>query len=379
MKGASWAGRPRIIITIAVCLVVLAFGVWAALTGIRQLTAIASVATALAQQSAAADEYAPAAAALDEQRTGAEGDLELADEVSALAPGLVTPEASDAFTAASEQLTSVVDEADAVSSSFDPVRIDDYSAGALESVAAAVRDQTAQYDAVVVDLGRLTISIADERDELAAAGDALFASTASVEPILEAASWVAPVDPKLAVRAALDAVADAQFDSDGLATLQEYSNSVAAMAQAHEAELTTFAGPYYDNKVAALAFANSISGGVLLEFNWVPELFGFGSGYGMGAQATLEGEDGLFYSRIDITENAAARWGDGGPEGIIAHEVGHAITKKCWDIFEASAGGDYEAFATAWAIGMGYTSSSNGTTAYGRPSDELIAATMACR
>ncbi len=162
--------------------------------------------------------------------------------------------------------------------------------------------------------------------------------------------------------------------------MQRYVDAVRAMEAAHAAELATFAGPLYDSRLDALAFANSISGGVILEFEWVPELFGFGSfNGGVAAQATLEGTAPDFHSSIDLTDSIAELWPSLRSQSIIAHEVGHAITLKCADIFNASAGGDYEAFATAWAIGMGYTDAANGTAAYGRPSDDLIAATMACR
>lgn len=366
---------------IAACAVlVLAGSVWVLVGAVRGASALGAVSAAVQEQRAALAAFDAAAEALDRHRDEARQALALAADIQVLAPTVATPEATTAFSAAVKVLATGLAGAGAAVSPPTPTEISNFSAPALEEAADELRKQATWYRDTTDSMDARSALLGDGRGDLVLAAAALYASVAVVEPSLEAASWVAPIAPKLAVRSALADVEGARFDRAGVAALQEYSEAVIAMQEAHVAELATFAGPFYDNKVAALSFANSIAGGVLLEFEWVPELYGFGSGFGMGANATLEGErDGVFSSRITITENAAARWGDGGPEAIIAHEVGHAVTNKCWDLFEEVAGGDYEAFATAWAIGMGYTNPSNGTTAYGRPSDELIEATKACR
>lgn len=372
--------RTGLILAGCVAAVLLLTGtIWVVVSGIREAAALSAVSAAVQEQRSARADLDAAAQTLAEQRDLADQALDLATDISTLAPKVATREATGAFVTATGALIATAQSVE-TADPLEPVVIPGFGAPALEEAAVEFRDQAEWYRDAAASMTALADDLEGERRTLEASAGSLFESVAAVEPSLEADSWVSPVAPKLEVRAALKEVVAASFDADGVAALQDYSAAVLAMAAAHDAELATFAGPNYDNKVAALAFANSISGGVLLEFDWVPELFGFGSGYGMGAQATLEGaRDGVFSSKITITENAAARWGDGGPEAIIAHEVGHAITNKCWALFEQVAGGDYEAFATAWAIGMGYTNNSNGTTAYGRPSDELIEATKACR
>ncbi len=117
MTGATWATRPPIVLIVAgslLALALLAGAVWAAIAGIRQISAAVSLAAAVSQQQAAAEQYAPAVAALEQQREAGQSDLDLAAQVSALATGLVTPETAAAFTAATGSLAASVGAADEV-------------------------------------------------------------------------------------------------------------------------------------------------------------------------------------------------------------------------------------------------------------------------
>ena len=61
-------------------------------------------------------------------------------------------------------------------------------------------------------------------------------------------------------------------------------------------------------------------------------------------------------------------------------DAGHAITAKCHaTVMTPEIVADNEQWATAWAIGSGYTGDGSGESLYGRPSDELIELSKACR
>ncbi|MDQ0895050.1 hypothetical protein [Agromyces ramosus] len=152
-----------------------------------------------------------------------------------------------------------------------------------------------------------------------------------------------------------------------------------AVEASHAAEEAEKAGPLYDRRVAVEAFARSIAGGVLLEFDWAPTVNGLGGDGTSAGTATWDAQGGGF-STITLTNSVAEAWNHPNVVALVAHQVGHAITSKCYgDIVTPELAADDEAWATAWAIGMGHTADGNGESNYGRPSDELIELSKSCR
>ena len=225
-------------------------------------------------------------------------------------------------------------------------------------------------------------------DALDAAAERLVASEATylntipgTAAAIDAANGSARNADRIELRKAIElvtAVAGSTWNNDTIGRVERYVAAAAAVQASHAAEEAEKAGPLYDRRVAVEAFARSIAGGVLLEFDWAPEVIGYGLNGSYAGTATWNAYDGGF-SSISLTNSVAELWPDEGVTALVVHEVGHAIVSKCTDIILPVTPEDNEAWATAWAIGMGYTSTDNGEAVYGRPSDELIEKSKACR
>lgn len=196
---------------------------------------------------------------------------------------------------------------------------------------------------------------------------------------VESANFDAENAPHLAFRAAtagLDAPAD-----DALAeSLGAYLEAAHALEASHAEEIAEKSGPLLDRRLAVEAFARSIAGGVLLDFDWAATVNGYGAGGSYGGTSYWQSADGG-YATITLSDSVATLWPAAGPQSLVAHEVGHAILSSCTSLFfgtEYEAAGE-EAWATAWAIGMGYTADGNGESIYGRPADGLIQFSTQCR
>lgn len=154
-----------------------------------------------------------------------------------------------------------------------------------------------------------------------------------------------------------------------------------AMVASHKAKEAAKAGPLKATRDEVEAFARSIAGGVRLDFTWKDIVIGHGQGRSAAGTATWDTAD-EGYSSITLTNSIARYWTTWpGYRSLVAHEVGHAITSKCYDLFNTDLfGGDNERWATAWAIGKGYTvAAANGSDLYGKPTQAQIEATTACR
>ena len=147
------------------------------------------------------------------------------------------------------------------------------------------------------------------------------------------------------------------------------------MRASHAAEEAEKSGSLYGLRAEVEAYARSIAGGALLDFNWQPTVIG----YNMAGTATIESRPPYFYSTITLTNSIAENWGEIVPLSLVTHEVGHAITSKCMDTFNAAFGGDYELWATAWAMSWGYPAGASGADSYGTPSPDQVAAAGTCR
>lgn len=154
-----------------------------------------------------------------------------------------------------------------------------------------------------------------------------------------------------------------------------------AMASSHRSKEAAKAGPLKSVRDEVEKFARSIAGGVRIDFTWKDVVIGHGQGRSAAGTATWDTADSG-YSTITLTNSIARYWNSwSGYRNLVVHEVGHAITSKCYDLFNVDLfGGDNERWATAWAIGKGYTvSAANGSELYGAPSAKQINATKKCR
>lgn len=235
----------------------------------------------------------------------------------------------------------------------------------------AADDREAALDAAV--------AVEESKETLDAAGQALFETVGPAAQALEAANVSAKTDAVLDFRDAAKAAGD-QTDLGSAASVafSTYASAAAALAQSSKAELAEKAGPLYDTRLAIEAFARSISGGVVLDFDWAPWVAGAGGPYSMGGTATWNSGRGGF-STITLSHSVAEEWPSADAKALVAHEVGHAITSKCWSKFDSQDADANEEWATAWAFGMGHTTQGNGTYAYGAPSQAMIDLAKTCR
>lgn len=156
-----------------------------------------------------------------------------------------------------------------------------------------------------------------------------------------------------------------------------------AVAAAEATELAERADPALAVRKEIEAYANSISRGVQLDIDWAPEVSGLGEGWFSGTAQYMYDHDG--WAIIMLNYPIAEGWNDGyndfDAKAVVTHEVGHTqvLRPECEKIFRSPVfGGDDEMWATAWAIAQGFDTDGSGIQAYGRPSDEQIAAAAQC-
>lgn len=203
-------------------------------------------------------------------------------------------------------------------------------------------------------------------------------SAASAASDLEAAHVNARNPEVIAVRTAADVVTGiAELDGETATRYAELEIAAAAMLESERAELAEKAGPLYDARVEIEAFARSLAPGVLLDFDWSPTVPGYdGPSYG-GWTTWWYGDPG--YATIALSDYIAESWPAGWAKALVAHEVGHAISVKCEAMYDASDQDTIEAWATAWAISMGFNDRANGTDVYGAPPQSMIDTASSCR
>lgn len=162
----------------------------------------------------------------------------------------------------------------------------------------------------------------------------------------------------------------------------EYTTLVAAVQKlqdSHTATLAAESGPLEQSRLDLEAFARSLAPGILMDFEWADLINGLGESNGYLSGETAWWYDRGGYATIRLSNSIAQDWPSDAAHAIVAHEVGHAITIRCRTMYDTTNDQTAEAWATAWAISMGFTSDANGTSAYGSPPDSLIQTASACR
>ncbi|CAH0137003.1 hypothetical protein SRABI76_00442 [Microbacterium oxydans] len=244
-------------------------------------------------------------------------------------------------------------------------------------------------DALTADrekLDALTARLSEESEEidrattsLTDAGLTTLSVAAANATGLESAHISARNDNVIALREAAEVASTTvvidQQAADGFGTLQ---TAAAQLIESETAELAEKAGPLYNARLEIEAFARSIAPGVLLEFDWAPIVNGYGDDGGMGGYTTWWWDE-PGRAVILLSNSVAEQWPADRSKALVVHEVGHAISVKCADMYDASTQDSIEKWATAWAISMGYNDDANGVWAYGYPPQSYIDAAAGCR
>lgn len=241
---------------------------------------------------------------------------------------------------------------------------------ALESHAAARADDRTALTRTMV---------ADERT-LMDAGLAVAQTAAAASVGFEADHIDAHNPDIVALRTAASSItaADGRFDAALVDAYAELESAADAMLRSQATAHWEKSGPLRDARTEVEAFARGLSPGLLLDFRWSPLVNGYGDGDSLGGRATWwYGDPG--YATIELSDSVAREWPDDRTRALVAHEVGHAISVKCRDMYDDTDAATVEDWATAWAISMGYTDQANGTWAYGPPPQRLIDAAANCR
>ncbi len=305
-----------------------------------------------------------------------------ADDVVAVAPAdLVDPAALAALGEQTASGEATVERAQATIESWEAPVLAEKPFWTWEltadSTALAQEERDAASFEDSADTAEAELDAADTAVTDAAA--ALFASAPAVAATVEQANVSAATGSVLDFRDAAEAVAAQALPSDEAATaLTAYADRAAALRASQAAELAEKAGPQLDTRLEIEAYARSISGGVLLDFDWAPTAAGAGGANSIGGTATWDSSRGGF-STITFSYSVADWWPGDDARALVTHEVGHSITAKCYQLFDSQSGPANEEWATAWAISMGQTAEGNGVQAYGYPSQAMIDLASGCR
>lgn len=246
---------------------------------------------------------------------------------------------------------------------------------ASDQLAADARD----LDHLAADLDAATPPMTTAETEVTDAGVALLRSASAVAPAFESAHLSAKNDAVIALRDAASRASDMTIlDGSAVEVLVAMQDAAAQVVATEQAELAEKAGPLQGARLEIEAFARSLAPGVLLEFDWNPIVNNAGYNGSMGGLTRWWWDDPDRAS-IELSNSVAEQWPAERSKALIAHEVGHAISVKCEDMYDSSTQDSIEKWATAWAISMGFTDDANGVWAYGYPPQSYIDAAYGCR
>ncbi len=243
----------------------------------------------------------------------------------------------------------------------------------------AVHDLAAQIHHRAAELTDMAPDVASASEELTTTGLAFLATASAAAPAFEGAHLSAGNDAVIALRDAATALdLAASLDDAAVADFTALQEAAANVVASEQSELAQKAGPLRDARLDVEAFARSLAPGVLLEFDWAPIVNGAGDNGSMGG-LTRWWWDEPDRAVIQLSDSVAEQWPAERSRALVAHEVGHAISVKCEDMYDSSTQDSIEKWATAWAISMGFTDDANGVWAYGYPPQSYIDAAEGCR
>jgi hypothetical protein len=249
----------------------------------------------------------------------------------------------------------------------------------LFAEADALDAETTDAEELQSEITSLSPTLTETGDSVSEAGVIVLTSAASAAPAFETAHISAKNLDVIDLRyAAEDATAVTALDEDAVDRFATLQTAAAQVAASQEAEMAEKQGPLLNARLEVEAFARSLAPGVLLEFDWAPIVNGYGGSDSMGGYTTWWWEE-PDRAVILLSDSVAEQWPQSWSKALVAHEVGHAISVKCEDMYDSSTQESIEAWATAWAISMGFSDDANGIWAYGPPPQSYIDAAAGCR
>ncbi|MDQ0725135.1 hypothetical protein [Microbacterium sp. W4I20] len=338
---------------------------------------------------AAAESHADAVASASSEKTllrGENSDLQAVTESAQL----ILDSENEAITvdpAAEEALVSAVAEADGAAQAAEELIARDIPVAGdkptwfWELFGETGRLDQERADALQYadDLTAEAADLFDASDAVTESGTSLIATTGEKATAFEKAHLSTRNDAVIALRgAAADAIATTTIDETAVTTYSALQSAAAQVVSAEKAELAEKSGPLMNARLEIEAFARSLAPGVLLEFDWAPIVNGAGYNGSMGGYTTWWWDD-PGRSVIELSNSVAEQWPADRSKALVAHEVGHAISVKCEDMYDSSTQDSIEKWATAWAISMGFSDDANGVWAYGYPPQNYIDAAKKCR
>lgn len=229
------------------------------------------------------------------------------------------------------------------------------------------------------ELSEESPGIAAATDDVTADGQALVESAATAASAFEAAHLSAKNDDVIALRDAATTVAGTSvLDDTAVSSFVALQDAAGQVVAGEKAELAEKAGPLQGTRLEIEAFARSLAPGVLLEFDWNTIVNGAGYNGSMGGLTTWWWDE-PDRALIELSNSVAEQWPGDRSKALVAHEVGHAISVKCEEMYDSSTQDSIEKWATAWAISKGFTDDANGVWAYGYPPQSYIDAAAGCR
>ncbi|WP_460781752.1 hypothetical protein [Microbacterium shaanxiense] len=319
---------------------------------------------------------------LDEELAALDGTLAIASGIVEADRGTLMDGASkDALLAAVEEARTAMTDGAAVREQELPSTGDKpVWAWELFGETAQLNSERDEADALDEDFDTAGEDAGEASSAVAEAGAAAVASAADAAAGFEAAHISARNLDIIALRSAAERVqlGDGTLDEAASAAYADLEAAASQMLVSEQAELAEKSGPLYSARLEVEEFARSLAPGVLLDFDWSELVNGYGYGDSMGGYATWWYQD-PGYATIELSDSVAAHWPGARSQALVAHEVGHAISVKCDGMYDDSDQANIEAWATAWAISMGFTDAANGTSAYGAPPQSMIDAAAGCR
>ncbi|KJQ54946.1 hypothetical protein [Microbacterium sp. SA39] len=337
----------------------------------------------------AADENADAVAAASTEKTQLQG-TSTALKAVADSAGLILASENEAIVAPPEAEQSladaVTDAQDTATAADDVITTEIVSAGEKPVWFWELFGASARLEQNTDDALELTDDLRAEANEVTGASDAvtengvaLLAAAGQATPAFEAAHISARNDAVIGLRdAAADVIATTIIDETAVSTYAALQTAAAQVVATENEELAEKAGPLMNARLEVEAFARELAPGVLLEFDWAPIVNGAGNNGSMGGYTTWWWDE-PDRSVIQLSNSVAEQWPAERSRALVAHEVGHAISVKCEDMYDSSTQDSIEKWATGWAISMGFTDDANGVWAYGYPPQSYIDAAAGCR
>ncbi|WP_060926461.1 hypothetical protein [Microbacterium hydrocarbonoxydans] len=229
------------------------------------------------------------------------------------------------------------------------------------------------------ELSEESPGIASATDDVTADGLALVESAATAASAFEAVHLSAKNDDVIALRdAATTAAGTSVLDDTAVSSFIALQDAAGQVVAGEKTELAEKAGPLQGTRLEIEAFARSLAPGVLLEFDWNTIVNGAGYNGSMGGLTTWWWDE-PDRALIELSNSVAEQWPGDRSKALVAHEVGHAISVKCEEMYDSSTQDSIEKWATAWAISKGFTDDANGVWAYGYPPQSYIDAAAGCR